>query len=173
MIAALLGWTKLPQWAMEAIAILIAVAAVSLGILYWHHTIVVATEARDRAAMQAASQAAQAAAQKQIDRLNAQHATDVAKLKVDDEQRHEADLAQHNSDLERLHQFDAYRRAHEKVGSASSGPANPPNGGSGPTDFISILSRLEPVASGLADSTRQTATALTLCMQERDSLTGK
>jgi hypothetical protein len=33
MIAAVLGWTKLPQWALE----LIVIAAVAGGILYWQH----------------------------------------------------------------------------------------------------------------------------------------
>lgn len=36
MIAAILGWTKLPQWAME----LIVIAAVAGGIWYWQHHLV-------------------------------------------------------------------------------------------------------------------------------------
>jgi hypothetical protein len=81
--------------------------------------------------------------------------------------------AQSASDAERLREYDAYRRAHESVGSAPSGPGAAPAGGSGgPTDD-DRYSQLEQVALGLAAAGRDTVSSLRACMADRDSLTGK
>lgn len=51
MIAAVLGWTKLPQWALE----LIVIAAVAGGIWYWQHHLIDKGISQQKAADDAAS----------------------------------------------------------------------------------------------------------------------
>jgi hypothetical protein len=155
------------------LAYIVAIVAIVAGGWYWHHETIVKTQERDHAAYVAAGAKAQADAQAKIAEFEKQHAADVAKVQETYEKQHQADIAQRSSDLERLRQFDAYRRAHQVSGNPAGKPAAASSGGSSTSDFIQILSGLEPVASGLADSTRQSTAALSACMAERNSLTGK
>lgn len=67
MIAAILGWTKLPQWVLE----LIVIALVAIGIWYWQHHLIAEGVARQQAADIVAS-----------DRLKAETARETATLQA-------------------------------------------------------------------------------------------
>jgi hypothetical protein len=89
MILALLGWTKLPQWAMELLFTAIVIAVVASGIMYWHHKVLDEGIAKQVAADNAASQiviknaAAQtAAAQTKADTAEQAHAKETADLQA-------------------------------------------------------------------------------------------
>jgi hypothetical protein len=77
MIAALLGWTKLPQWALE----LLAIAAVAGGIWFWQHHLIGEGIAQQKAADDAATavlmrDAADETAKLRIQALTAEQAHD-------------------------------------------------------------------------------------------------
>jgi hypothetical protein len=60
MIAALLGWTKLPQWGMELVMLGIVASAVAGGVLYWNHHLIDEGVAKQKAADDAATATLQA-----------------------------------------------------------------------------------------------------------------
>lgn len=78
MIAALLGWTKLPQWAMD----LLALAAVALGVWYWHHSAVEAGVKQEIAAVQAESAKQTAALNAKINVAEHAHDEELANLRA-------------------------------------------------------------------------------------------
>jgi hypothetical protein len=87
MIALLLGWTKLPQWAMELVFSAVLVAVVAGGIMYWHHEVLKEGIAEQVAADNKASQivieqakAETAALQKKADTAESDHAKEIADL---------------------------------------------------------------------------------------------
>jgi len=117
-------------------------------------------------AIQKASKKATDAANKRIQDLTDQHAADVAVIEGNYESLlKDADTA-HTSDLQRLRNADAYRKANPMLGSSPGGSAQTNNGSDS-------FERLERVSSGLADALRQDDAALSACYAERDSLTGK
>ena len=150
MIATLLGWTKLPQWALELIVIGVLVAGFGAtpctsGIIGAAHEI---------AALKASSDKLLASTQKQIAQLTTQHAADTAKIlgKLHDEQNRNAMLA--DSDASRLREFDAYRRAHPALGSTAGKPGTVASGTASAPDVGELSQRLEQVAGELANATR-------------------
>jgi len=80
---------------------------------------------------------------------------------------------QHDSDAQRLREYDAYRRSHSAVASAQAGSGAGSQGGSGAGEDVDQLGSLEQVALGLATAGREVNAALTACMADRNSLTGK
>jgi hypothetical protein len=80
---------------------------------------------------------------------------------------------QHDSDAQRLREYDAYRRAHPAVASAQTGSGTGGQGGSGANQDDGQLSSLEQVALGLATAGREVNAALGACMADRNALTGK
>lgn len=119
------------------------------------------------AAVVAASDKAKADAQRQIDSLNTQHAAAVAAIEAQRESDLKDAAAQHDSDTQRLRDYEASRRRVDAA-LAGTGPAAAP-ADAGPEG----VSRLGSVALELADALRADDAALTECWRERDSLTGK
>lgn len=129
--------------------------------------------AHEVAALQKSSAALQAKAQ--------EHIIEVAKAYTDsfnaNEEKLNAQLQaasdQHDSDAQRLRDYDAYRSAHSAVARAANAPATPVSGASGTDDLEQRIASLEQVALSLADADRQIEAALAACIRDRDSLTGK
>lgn len=129
--------------------------------------------AKEVAALEKSSKKLQDAAVKKVAALTTEHATQVATIigVIDNERK--ANAAKSASDAERLREYDAYRRAHSAVDRPASGPGDQGGGdGSAPT-VDNLLSSLEQVGLQLATANRLAKTALTSCMIERESLTGK
>ena len=79
--------------------------------------------------------------------------------------------AQHTSDADRLREYDAYRRAHPAV--ASTGKPADGSGTSGTGQGEDFVGELGQAGVSLADALRGTTEALSACMADRNSLTGK
>lgn len=129
--------------------------------------------AKEVAALEKSSEKLQDAAVKKVAALTTEHATQVATIigVIDNERK--ANAAKSASDAERLREYDAYRRAHSSMDRPASGPGDQGGGdGSAPT-VDNLLSSLEQVGLQLATANRLAKTALTSCMIERESLTGK
>jgi hypothetical protein len=84
-----------------------------------------------------------------------------------------ASAAQHESDAQRLRDYDAYRSSHPALESAGSGTQPQAAGTPGDNGVERSLSSLEQVALDLAGSLRDDQNALSACMADRDGLTGK
>jgi hypothetical protein len=80
---------------------------------------------------------------------------------------------QHDSDAQRLREYDAYRRAHPAVASAQTGSGIGVSGGSGTSEDDGRFASLEQVALQLATAGREVNSSLSACMADRDALTGK
>lgn len=80
---------------------------------------------------------------------------------------------QHDSDAQRLREYDAYRRSHPAVASAPNAGGVVAAGGSSASSDEHELESLELVALGLATAGREVSAALTACVADRNSLTGK
>lgn len=137
----------------------------------WH--LITEGEERQALAAKGASEKAEAAAAAKIINLNMQHAVDLAKVKLTYENQLKADAVQSASDADRLREYDAYRRSHQAVASPAGGSGATPAGGGSSRADDDRFSQLEIVALGLATAGAVTNTALSACMTERDSLTGK
>jgi hypothetical protein len=130
-------------------------------------------KAKEIVSLKKSSDSLNAAADAKVAQLTADHVKEVADLqeKFDEQQR--ASSLQSASDSDRLREYDAYRRSHPAVQSASSGPAAAGARTGSDSQVDSIAIRMEEVALGLADADRETLNALQSCMIERDSVTGK
>lgn len=159
---ALLSLTSVKEWFWAGLVI-----AMGLLALHIYH----AGEAHEIAALkvQSAKLVAQAAAQ--VAATQSAYETQLATEKSVYDQSSQAAATQLAADAQRLRDYDAYRRAHPDVGSAGQ-PAASAGAGS-PSGSDSILERLEQVAVRLAAATRDTANALSACVAERSTLTGK
>ena len=159
---ALLSLTSLKEWFWAGLVVVMGLLA-----LHIYH----AGEAHEIAALkvQSAKLVAQAAAQ--VAATQNVYETQLTKEKSAYENNLQVANAQLASDAQRLRDYDAYRRAHPDVGSAGQPPANA--GAGSPSGSDSILERLEQVAVRLAAATRDTANALSACVAERSTLTGK
>jgi len=130
-------------------------------------------EAHEIAALKKSSDALQA--------KEAAHVIAVAKAYADSANANEEKLNaqlqaaadQHNSDADRLREYDAYRRTHKDVGSPQTGSGTDGAGNQSTSGYEDQLASLEQVALGLATAGREMNAALTACMADRNSLVGK
>lgn len=129
--------------------------------------------AHEISALQASSAKLQAEAAKQIAENTANYAATVAAVTEKADADYKVSAAQHESDAQRLRDYDAYRRSHPAVGGPASAAAIADAGKSGATGIDDKFASLEQVALGVAGSNAHLAIALMACMQERDGLTGK
>lgn len=129
--------------------------------------------AKEVAALTKSSDELNRKADAKIVKLNTEHATQVATIigVIDNERK--ANVSAAASDAQRLREYDAYRRSHPAVGSPASGPGDQSGRGGSADSTDDILQRLELVGLQLAAANRLAKTALTSCMIERESLTGK
>lgn len=145
--------------------------ALAFGTYTYHERAIGA--AKEIATLKASSDALVKANAAALTKLSTDYAATIVAHQETFDAQTQADATQHTSDLKRLSDFDAYRRLYAAMASARSGPAAAGQGTPSSFDVETVLASLEPVALALADSTRDTAAALTLCMADRDSLTGK
>lgn len=126
--------------------------------------------AHEITALQKSSAKLTADADKKIATLTAAHAATLKKVLDDHDTQIAADTSQHNADLARLRDADAYRHQHPAISSAAQ-PSGTAAAGSGVAgqDGGSI-ERLEQVSANLADALRDSSAALSACMVERSSL---
>ncbi len=80
---------------------------------------------------------------------------------------------QHDSDAQRLREYDTYRRAHPVVASTQAGSGTGGAGTSSASEDEGRFASLEQVALQLATAGREVTSVLTACMVDRDALTGK
>jgi hypothetical protein len=78
---------------------------------------------------------------------------------------------QHAADLKRVQDFADYRRSHPDVASATQPAAGAGTSGTGQSEDFDSELRLSSVS--LADALRDSSSALSACMVDRNSLTGK
>lgn len=154
-----------------AAALLLLVLAGAFG-TYTYHERHVGAEAKVEQLKMSSAKLIQKA-DEHIAALNSTHAAAVAAILETAHAQHETDLLQHTSDADRLREYDAYRRSHPAVASASSGPGNQSAGSVSVVTDDDRLTSLEQVALGLATAGRDSQSALKSCTVERDSLTGK
>lgn len=123
------------------------------------------------ASVQAATRKAEQAAQKRIDKLNVDHANDVAQIEDRYENTiHDNDVA-HAADLQRLHERSHSDSSPGKLlGSASGGETSTQAGASSAEGLGGVPAT---IALRLADALRADDAALDKCYADRDSLTGK
>jgi hypothetical protein len=129
--------------------------------------------AHEVAALKISSDKLVAAAAKQVQETASNYAATVAALQEKTDATLKADAVQHDSDAQRLREYNAYRSEHPSLGSAASSPGSQNQGTSGPAESYRLLDTLEPVAVGLADADRDLSVELKACMADRDALTGK
>ncbi len=130
-------------------------------------------KAHELAVLQESSQKLQAAAEAKVAALSAQHASEVSTIKVNYEAQHTADSLQHDTDTQRLRNFDAYRRQHEAMDHPATGPGAGPTVASGAVSDGERLTSLEQVALNLAAAGRSVSESLTACTADRAALAGK
>ena len=126
--------------------------------------------AHEITALQKSSAKLTADADKKIATLTAAHAATLKKVLSDHDAQITADTSQHNSDLARLRDADAYRRQHSAISSAAQPPGATAAGSSGPSQDNGGIELLEQVSANLADALRDSSATLTACMVERSSL---
>jgi hypothetical protein len=130
-------------------------------------------QAKEIAALRASSDKLLANANKTIATLTAQHAAEVAQVKENLNAQIQAANAQHDSDLQRLRAYDAYRHSHPALPGAVAGPAASTANASGSGSLDERLTSLELVALQLAAAGREVDASLTACLADRNALTGK
>ena len=144
----------------------LAVAAVA-GWFYHDHVIATQAVAHERAAVAAASAKAEHDAESRVAALAAQHTAELIKLKVDYDAQISHALAAHVDDVQRLRDYDTYRRAHPVLVGAVG------TLGQALADGSDSFAALGAVSAELADALRHDDAALTACYADRDALTGK
>jgi hypothetical protein len=146
----------------------IGALVIGLLILSWHFYDKYEDAVKYASTVKAESIVALAEANKTIADNNTAHAATIAQVKKVYDLSQQIALAQHNSDANRLRQFDSYRQANPVLDSTPSSINQP-----GAAEWYAALVRLEPVALNLANALRQDDDLLSACRTERDSLTGK
>jgi hypothetical protein len=150
-----------------------AIIALLLFGVYEYKHIEAKGAAHEIAALQASSKTLTDAATKQVAETAANYATTVAAITEKADENDKASAAQHESDAQRLRDYDAYRSSHPALESAGSGTQPQAAGTPGDNGVERSLSSLEQVALDLAGSLRDDQNALSACMADRDGLTGK
>lgn len=123
--------------------------------------------------VRAASDKAEHDAQVKIDNLNKLHTSDVETIRGAYETQRKVDSDKHDSDAQRLREYDAYRRSHQTVGGPAAGPGAVPSRDGGVPSNDDRFSSLEQVALDLAAGGRSVLNSLNACRMDRDKLTGK
>jgi hypothetical protein len=126
--------------------------------------------AHEITALQKSSAKLTADADKKIATLTAAHAATVEQVVKENDAKIAAANTEHSSDLERLREYDAYRRQHPTVSSASQPAGTTSPGSSGTVADSDIVSRLGGVGAELAEALRVSDAALSACMVERSSI---
>ena len=126
--------------------------------------------AHEITALQKSSAKLTADADKKIATLTAAHAATLKKVLSDHDAQIAADTSQHNSDLARLRDADAYRRQHPAVSSAAQSSGTTATGSDNASQVDGSIERLEQVSANLADALRDSNATLSACMVERSSL---
>jgi hypothetical protein len=141
----------------------------------WHEVNHLKAEgaAKEVTALQVSSAKLTAAAQKQVQETATNYASTLVTVKENLDGQVKAAATQHDIDAQRLREYDAYRRQHPAVASAGTGPSGQSAGSTSAGSDEPRLASLEQVALGLADGGREVSIALTSCVKERESLTGK
>jgi len=139
---------------------------------YTHHERALGA-AHEVAALKISSDKLEKAAAKQVTQTAADYAATLSTVKENLDAQLQTASTQHESDALRLRDYDTYRRQHPALGSAGAGPGAQPAGSTGPGADESRLASLEQMALELADGGRAVSAALTACVKDRDSLTGK
>jgi hypothetical protein len=150
------------------------IAIILAGGVFWVHHDHVEQKlgaARITAAVNAATQKAEGAARVQIAALNQQYASNLAKVSTSYEDQLSAATAEHTTDLQRLREYDAYRKSHPSAALGSSSASAAP-AVSGPPSVSDVGVSIENAAVGLAEALRLDDAQLQKCWAERDSLTG-
>ena len=137
-----------------------------------HHERVLGA-AHEMAVLKDSSDKLQAAAIKQNQETASNYAATVAAVTEKADENQKSNAAQHDADLQRLRELDAYRSEHPPLEGTGSGTGNPAAGAQGDLGVERRLSSLEQVAAGLAAAVRDDRDTLTGCMADRDALTGK
>lgn len=143
------------------------------GFLYYRHSLIVEGEHTEAAAVTVATHKAEAAAALQIAQLTKDHETAVTKVKEDTDEKLKVVSTQHESDAQRLREYDTYRRQHPALPRPASGSGNQATGDGGTVPDDARFASLEQVALGSTTAGRVLAVALAACMTERDDLVGK
>lgn len=126
--------------------------------------------AHQLAAVARASAKAEAAAKQQIQDLTDQHSRDVTAITGAYNHAIQTASVERDSDLKRLRDFDAYRKAHPALDGAGGSVTSDGAGGQSADGLGAVPAGL---AAELADALRQDDAALRACYADRDSLTGK
>ncbi len=150
----------------------IIIALILSGIYEVHH-LKAEGAAHEIAALQKSSAALQADAAKQVAETATNYATTVATITEKADEDAKASTAQHESDAQRLREYDAYRSQHPALASAGSGSNDAAKGAPGDNGVERSLDGLEQVALNLAAALRGDQDALAECMADRDGLVGK
>ncbi len=129
--------------------------------------------AHEVAVLQASSAKLTADAQKQVVATATAYAKSLTKVKGDLDEQVKTAAVQHDSDAQRLRDYDAYRRQHAALGSAGGGSGSQSAGASSAISVDDVLAGMEQAGLSLASANRLAAAALTACAAERESLTGK
>ena len=129
--------------------------------------------AHEAVAVEKASAKVQAEADAKIAALVAAHTKEVATIQETINAQIKAANDQHDSDSQRLRDYDAYRNSHQPVRSATSTPADSKPGNTVPDVSGDSLGSLEQVALGLTDAVKSLMLSLNACMAERNDLVGK
>lgn len=141
--------------------------------LFYRHSLIVKGERTKLAELTVSSRKLEAANATRLATITKTYDGNIVAIKDANAKQAQIDAAQHVSDASRLRDFDAYRRAHEGVASTSGGPGLAIAGDGGASGDDARFERLEVVALGLATAGRASQSALTVCMSDRDELTGK
>jgi hypothetical protein len=129
--------------------------------------------AHEVAALKKSSNTLQAAAVKHNAEIAKAYAASSSKIVGDLNAQLKTASDQHDSDAQRLREYDTYRSAHPAVGSAGSAVGVVAAGNESSNGLDQRLASLEQVALGLATADREVSDSLTACIAERNSLTGK
>lgn len=143
------------------------------GGIYERQHLIDEGKAKEIVSVKVASEKAEAAAEAKIINLNVAHEADIVKVQKTYEDTAKADAVLHDSDAQRLREYDAYRRIHEAVGSAASGLQANSGGSKVDPGLEQRVTELERLALQLATAGREIEAALAACSTERDSLNGK
>jgi len=150
-----------------------AIVALLLFGAYEVHHLKAEGAAKEVAALKASSDTLQVTVARENAALASNYAATVAAITEKADENDKASAAQHESDAQRLRDYDAYRSSHPAVESAGSGAQPAPAGAPSDNGVERSLSSLEQVALDLAGALRDDTNALSSCMADRDGLAGK
>ena len=137
------------------------------------HNLETQAAAHEVAALKISSDKLQQAAAKQVTQTAADYAASLSTIKGNLDEQVKVAATQHDSDAQRLRDYDAYRRQHPALGSTAGGPGSPASGAGSTISVDDVLGSMEQAGLSLATAVRLDSSALAACMADRDALTGK